>query len=212
MILIDWSKFLPALLLLLTPIALFHGRQVRHRALPQDWSGYWQRTFSLGLHTIDFGRAMLGAWCLAEALTAHPSATGFMRFNPVLAKAGVLALAAALQTFVCKEPDSAHAPFAFLGGLVLGFLPFHIASFSLLIAIVVAAGTRAPTVFFPVLSLAVVIVGALFEQKKLLLVVSCTAVVVGLPWLLVLLFPRQWVVTHVLKRTGAPSTPPDELR
>jgi hypothetical protein len=200
MLLIDWSKFLPALLLLLTPIALFHGKRVRHRALPQDWSAHWGRTFALGLHTIDFGRALLGAWYLTVALTARPGAGELARLYPLLAGAGVLAGAVVLQTFVCREPYSAHAPFAFVSGLVLGFLPIPVAAFALLLAIVTTYGTRAATAYFPVLGFATLASGLLFDPKKLFLPVLATAIVLILPWLLVLLFPRQWVVTHALKR------------
>ena len=203
MLQIDWFHFLPALLLLLTPIALFHGRQVRHRALPQDWTSYWGRTFSLGLHTIDLGRALLGAWYLTTALSARPNAAGgFAPYLPLLVGSVVLAVAVVLQTFVCRERYSAHAPFAFVSGLVLGFLPFHVAGFALLLAIVFAFGTRAATSYFPALGAFAIASGLLFEPKKLLIPVMMTAIIVTLPWLLVLLFPRQWVVTHALKRTS----------
>jgi len=202
MLLIDWSKFLPALLLLLTPIALLHGKRVRHRALPQDWSTHWGRTLSLGLHTIDFGRALLGAWYLTVALTVRPGTGELAGLYPLLAGAGVLAVAVVLQTFVCREPYSAHAPFAFVSGLVLGFLPLHVAGFALLIAIVTTYGTRAATAYFPVLGFATLASGLLFDPKKLFLTVLATAIVLFLPWLLVLLFPRQWVVTHAMKRIG----------
>ena len=202
MLLIDWSKFLSALLLLLTPIAIFHGKRVRHRALPQDWSAHWGRTFSLGLHTIDFARALLGAWYLTVALTTRPGTDGLAGLYPLLAGTGVLAVAVVLQTFVCREPYSAHAPFAFVSGLVLGFLPFPVAAFALLIAFVTTFGTRAATAYFPVLGFAALASGLLFDPKKLFLPVLATAIVVTLPWLLVLLFPRQWVVTHALKRIG----------
>jgi hypothetical protein len=211
---IDWSQFLPALLLLLTPIALFHGRRVRHRALPQDWSSYWGRTLSLGLHTIDLARAFLGAWYLTAAVSAPSGGGGgFAPYLPLLVGSGVLAVAVVLQTFVCREPYSAHAPFAFVSGLVLGFLPFHVAGFAVLLATVFAFGTRAATSYFPALGVCAVASGLLFEPKKLLLRVLMTAIVVTLPWLLVLLFPRQWVVTHALKRiTGEQANDIGELR
>ena len=41
--LIDWLRLIPALLLLLTPIGVFHHDRVKYRALMRDWNGYWRR-------------------------------------------------------------------------------------------------------------------------------------------------------------------------
>ena len=195
---IDWSRFLPALVLLLPPIALFHGPRVRYRALPQDWGSYWIPTLRLGLHSIDVLRAMLGAWCLLESFSAAPGASKFL---PPTAAAVVMGCAMLLQTFFCREPHAVHAPFAFAAGLIIGYLPVASGGFSLVIAAVVAAGTRSPISFFPVLSLAVVVTGVLFNQLALSLGTAAAAAAVGLPWLIVLLFPRYWVATHARKRT-----------
>ena len=213
MLLIDWTKFLPALVLLLTPMALFHGRRVRHRALPQDWQHYWGRTFSLGLHSIDLGRAILGAWNLADALTLKPDVSGFAQHAPLMVQVSVLIVACILQTFICREPGSAHAPFAFVSGIVLGFLPPTIAGFSLLLALVAALGTRAPTAFFPLLALALLAMEFVLDQSRILPSVAGLAFALTFPWVLVLLFPRQWVVTVAPKRTtGAAYEDPGELK
>jgi hypothetical protein len=208
--LIDWSRFLPAVLVLWFPIALLHGRRVRYRTLTHDWSGYWTRTFSLGLHAVDFGRAMLGAWWLAESLSAVAAARGFSRHLPLVIIAAVLGIAVTLQTLVCKQPDSSHAPFAFAGGMVAGFLPPAISAFSLLLAIVIAAGVRSPIAFFPMLSFAILAVGLLLTRTRLLPSVATAAGVVFLPWLLTLLFPRELVVSHLAKHPSVGDAKPDE--
>ncbi len=161
--LIDWFKFIAALVLLVTPIGLFHGKKVRHRALSRDWHGYWSATLTLGLHWIDFGRAVLGAWLLSDALTAVPAASSALRYAVPLAHGAVMALAVIIQSFVCKELDAAHAPFTFVTGLVLGAAAPLTALVPILIALTIALGTRAPVAFFPVLALTLPGIGYLFE-------------------------------------------------
>jgi hypothetical protein len=204
--LIDWLKFLPALVLLLPPVALFHTKRVRYRALSHGWSGYWSRTFSLGLHSIDFGRAMLGAWWLADGISAGPDAYGLMRHGALFIQVPLLALAVTLQTLVSREPGSAHAPLTFVAGLVAGFLPPWIAAFSLLLGIVIAAGLRSPAGFFPLLGACVIAVGLLFSRTKLLPSLAGLACVVALPWMLTLLFPRYLALTYVARRASGSDT------
>lgn len=115
--LIDWLRLVPALVFLLTPIAVFHDKHVRYRALMRDWEGYWRRTLSLGLHTIDLLRALLGVWLLTEAVRRVPEAQGLMRFGAYFVHGAVLCVATVVQAVVCKEPEAAHAPFAFVVGL-----------------------------------------------------------------------------------------------
>jgi hypothetical protein len=205
--LIDWAKFGPALLLLLIPIALFHGKRVRYRAVQREWDGYWGRTASLGLHAIDFGRAALGAWLLVEALKIAPGSVGTTRYGPTLIQAAVLGLATTLQTMVCKERYAAHAPFTFVAGLVVGFLPPLIAGLALLLAVVLAYGARTPAPFFPILSVSIAAFGVFLTGKRNLLTLVITACAVALPWLLCLLFPRPLVVSYLPRRTTTPHTP-----
>lgn len=213
--LIDWLKLTGALILLLPPIALLHGKRVRFRATMRDWDGYWVRTFVLGTHAIDFVRAALGAWLLVEALTRAPGAQGVMRHAPLLIQAGVFVFAVSLQTLVCKEPDTAHAPFTFVAGLALGFLPplmptwepLAVVGFALLLAAIVAYGARIPAVFFPLLAVVLAGAGFLFT-KKLLLPLAALCCAVALPWLLTLLFPRHFVVSYLAKRPSADSSAP----
>jgi hypothetical protein len=206
--LIDWTKLIAALGLLLPPVALFHGKRVRFRGVTRDWDGYWGHTIALGTHAIDFVRAIFGSWLLAEAMRRAPDAQGVMRQAPLLIEAAVLFCAVALQTLVCKEPDTAHAPFAFIAGLALGFLPplmpdwepFAICGFALLLTTVVTFGARLPAVFFPLLALTLAAAGFLFTGKKLLLPLAILCSAVALPWLLTLLFPRDFVVSYLGKR------------
>ncbi len=201
--LIDWAKLIPALLCLLTPIALFHGKRVRYRGVDQSWDGFWSRALILGLHPIDLLRATVGAWWLAEAFKVAPGAAGVMRYAPLAAQFGLLSLATTIQTMVCKETDAANAPFAFTAGLVIGYLPPLTAGFALVIAFVVAFGARVAPIFFPFLSLAVVGLGMLLNGKKYIYVLISVACAVALPWLLCLLFPRTLVVSYWFRRSAS---------
>lgn len=211
--LIDWSRLVPALVLLLTPIAVFHGPRVRHRALPQDWRNYWGPTLRLGLHTIDLLRGFLGAWYLTVALLPADGAFGVAKLVPGALGGLVLCLATFVQALVCKEENAMNAPFAFVAGLTLGFLPPAVGCFGLLIAAVVASGTRSAPAFFPVLAVAVIGAGFLFGNFKFQLPVWFVAAASAGPWFYALLFPRAWIVTHAQKRTNRtiPSGP-DVLR
>lgn len=197
---IDWVKFLPALLLLLTPISLFQGKRVRFRGLDQSWDDYWKRAAALGLHSIDVLRAAIGAWWLAESFKAAPGAAGLLRYAPLAAQFGLLCLATTVQTMVCKERDSANAPFAFAAGLVIGYLPPLTSTFALIIAFVVAFGARMAPIFFPFLSAAIVGLGLLLNGKKFLYTLISVACAIALPWLLCLLFPRTLVVAYWQRR------------
>ncbi len=206
--LIDWPKLIFSLVLLLPPIALFHGERVRYRAVMRDWDGYWGRTFSLGFHSIDLLRAALGAWLLAEALQRAPEALGMMKYGAIVAKAAILAVAAVLQTSFCREPEAAHAPFAFVSGLVLGFLPPLVAGFGLGLAIVLTMGIHAPSVYFPLLAVTTAALGFLFTAKTLLYELISVTVAVTLPWLITLLFPRHFVSSYRARPKGASLPPP----
>lgn len=197
---IDWLKFSGALVLLLTPIGIFHGARTRHRALDSAWSGYWLRTLSHGFHTIDFGRAMLGAWYLADGLLPGAEAKGFAAHTPLLVQFGVLGLGIVLQTFVCKEPHAACTPFAYAAGLATGFLPISVGWFALLLAVVFTIGVRAPSLFFPALSATVIGVSLLVTGLEIIPAHLALAVAVGMPWLLTLLFPRELMVAHLARR------------
>jgi hypothetical protein len=153
---------------------------------------------------------------LAEAMIPGPDAHGAMRHIPLLVEAAALFCAVALQTLVCKERDTAHAPFAFAAGLAVGFLPafmpdwepFATSGFALLLTTVVTYGARLPAVFFPLLALTLAVAGFLFTGKKLLLPLAVLCSAVALPWLLTLLFPRDFVVSYLGKRTEPVISPP----
>jgi hypothetical protein len=195
---INWLLLIPALALLLVPVAVFHGERVRYRALMRDWDGYWGRTLTLGLHSIDLLRAMLGAWLLAEAVRRAPEAQGALRYVALALQGGVLCTATLLQTVFCKEPETAHAPFAFVMGLTL----VHV------LAIALGLGANAPTGFFPVLALGVMGAGALFHGRKLVFECAILAVALLVPWLFTLLFPRHFVCSYRAKRRTEPLPPP----
>lgn len=200
--LIVWFKLLPALLLLLPPVALFQRDHVRYRALMRDWHGHWGKTFAHGLHAVDFFRAVLGAWLLAEAITRAPNIRGVMGYASIVVQIAIISLAAGLQTMICKEADAANAPFAFVAGLVAGFVPplaagyapFLTVSFALILASAIAAGANTPAAFFPVLSLLVTGLGILFMGQGVMLSLAVASVGALTPWMLTLLFPRHFVV------------------
>ena len=205
---IDWFKFVAALLLLLTPSALFHGPKVRFRPISGEWEKYWAQIFTLGAHAIDLARAATGAWLLAAALQTLPGTRSLLRQGVVITEAVVLVFAVTLQTLVCRgDRGEANAPFAFLIGLVLGFVPPVIAGFGLVLAIVAAAGSRVPAAFFPLLAVTVPGMGYLFSGKKFILnlaVVTCCALT---PWLLSLLFSRDLVIAYRARRADESRLP-----
>ena len=213
---IDWLKLAPALLLLLVPIGLFHGRHVRFRTVPANFEGYWSRTFALGLHTVDLCRAILGAWLLVQALApaAEVQDTTAFALSPpqvlVLAtQVGVIFVATLLQTFVCKEIDAANPPIAFVIGIIFGFFPPLIAAFAVFVGVMAGLGLRSVAAFFPVLALALLGSGALFDSRKLIYGAVAVAAVMITPWLFTLLFPRHFVIAYAPKKTaGASSEPP----
>ena len=199
--LIDWIEFGPALVLLLTPIALFAGERVSYREISRDWSQHWSRALSHGHHAIDLLRAVLGAWLLTEALARTPGVRGLAGQLVPLTQAGVLVSSVLIQTVVCRKLDSAHAPFAFVVGLLFGFLPPLIAVFGVVIALVIAVGVRAPAAFFPVLALSVSAAGLFFTGRKFQIVLVIAAGAVLLPWLYSLLFRRELVVPYRSRHT-----------
>lgn len=198
--LIDWPRFLAALALLLTPIAVVHHRRVRFRHIDREWDGYVRRAFSLGTHYIDAGRAALGAMLLLEALTVASGAPGSARIVLFATQAAVLGFGAMIQTFVCREPGAAHAPLAYVTGLALGFLPLVPAFFGVALATVVVLGVRYVAAFFPILALAIAVIVFLFHGRSLQYQLIAGTVAIALPWILTLLFPRPMMATHLARR------------
>jgi hypothetical protein len=210
---IHWPFLLPALLLLLTPVGIFHGSRVRYRSLPQDWRDYWGATFGLGLHTIDLLRATLGAWYLLTALAPAAGASSLAKqLSPAIGGL-LLCTATVVQAVVCRERHALHAPFAFVAGITFGFLAPVVGIFAVLIAVIFARGTRSAPAFFPILALAMVGTNFLFGNFNVPPAVWYVAVAAAAPWFYALLFQRHWVVTHAAKRSSrsVPSAP-DPLR
>ena len=205
--LIHWFKFAAALVLLLTPITLFHGKRVRYRNIGRDWASHWPQFLSLGVNWIDFLRAFLGAWLLIDALAPLPQAKGLLRHGVFLTQAGVLAVATLLQSVVCKEPDAFHAPYGFAAGLVFGLFQPTIAAFTLLLAIALTLGLRTAVAFLPLLAITLVPLGLLFTHKKALLLLVAAAVAIVLPWLVTLMFRRHFVFAYRTRRTTEAPSP-----
>lgn len=202
--LIDWPIFATALVLLLPPIAVFHGQRVRYRHISRDWDRQWSATFLLPHHLVDLLRAAAGAWLLAHSITRAPEITGVLKYAPEMIHTAVILCGVLLQTLVCKEPDAFNAPFTYLVGVAAGFLPPLVAGFALVFAIAITAGARSPATFFVVLPMAVVAAGALFTGKKMLLTLAPVVAAALTPWLFALLFGRDLVFTQWI-RAGSES-------
>lgn len=212
---IDWFQFSAALLLLLTPIGLFHGRRVRFRPLQRQWGDeHWGQVFRFGLHAIDLLRAVLGTWLLLEAVTRVPEARGILRHGVLLSHAAVLWLGVLLQAMVCKEPDSIHAPFTFVTGIVAVYFYPAIAGFALVLAVMVPMATRIAASFFPSLALLLVAIGYLLSGQAKILELAIAGMAAFLPFLLSLLLNRQFVIAYRPRRNSGTASPlkPSPLR
>lgn len=209
---IDWLKFLPALVLLLAPGDLFYRPQhIRYRAVSRDWEGHWRRTLAHGLHAIDLGRALLGTWLLLESLQAAVDARGFARYAVPLAQGSISVVAVLVQTSICRERDSFIAPFAFVTGLLLGGVAPLVAAFSLALAIPIAAGARSPAAFFPLLGIAHLGIGFWFLGKSALFPICFGAVAAMLPLVWSAMFRCDLVVSYRARRREV-EPDPDPLR
>jgi hypothetical protein len=203
--LINWLKFVPALLLLLVPIGIFHGKKVRYREISRDWGDHLVPIFSLGLHLIDALRAALGAWLLIESLSLAPGAKGFIAQAPLLTRMAVLWLGVLLQTTVCRERDAMHAPFAWVLGVVAVLMPPLVATFAVILALATTAGSRVAAAFFPALAVALAAIGVSLVGKSFLLPVAVVAIMLLLPWLLPVLFNSELVISYRAKRADDPT-------
>lgn len=196
---IHWFQLVPAAILLLIPIGLFHGPKVRYRAIRRAWRGYWGRMFALGLNAIDLGRAALGAWILLQAIEPATD-THLPPWGLPALQSGIVLVAVILQMLVCKEHKSLNACYPFLIGLIFGLHPFPVASFAVLGALVIACGARMPMAFFPLLAILSFVFGLLFGDKSLNTVLVVGAVAALIPWLSSMLFSRALVITYRAKR------------
>ena len=87
-----------------------------------------------------------------------------------------------------------------VAGVATGFLPISAGWFALLLAIVFALGVRAPALFFPALGAAMAGVGLVVSGAEVQPAILVPAVIVALPWLLTLLFPRELTVACLARR------------
>ena len=203
--LINWLKFGSALLLLLVPIGLFHGRKVRYREVSRDWGDHLLPVFSLGLHLIDVLRAALGAWLLVDSMSLMPGARGLAAQGPLLTRMAVLWLGALLQTVVCRERDSMHAPFAWVVGVVAVLMPPLVATFALVLALATSVGSRVAAAFFPALAVALAGLGFVLEGQPIMMPLIVVGVMLLLPWLLPVLFNAELVISYRVKQTDDPT-------
>lgn len=200
---IDWSVFAPALLLLLIPMGLFHGKRVRYRPISRNWPEQLPQIVLLPHHFVDLLRAGLGAWLLSHSLEpALAPATALEKYLPAIVQGAVICAGVLLQTLFCKEPDSLNAPYAYVVGIVAGFLPPVVAGFALLFASVVTIGLRSAAAFFLMLSISTVAAGFLFTGQKFIFSILALCVAVLVPWLLALLFAQELVLTHRQRRNS----------
>ena len=210
--LIDWPQFLAALVLLLTPGDWFCDKQkTRYRELSRDWSDFWPRILSHGMHTIDFARAALGTWLLLESLHSVPNARGAAKYAVLFTQGSIRIFAVVLQTTTCRQADSANAPFAFVTGLLLTGISPLVAAFALAFTIPIAMGSNTPAAFFPVLGIMHLAIGFWFKGQGAVFGLSFGAIAAILPTVISLAFHRELVVPYRAKR-GTTDKLPDPLR
>lgn len=205
--LIDWPRFLAALALLLTPVIVFHHRRVRLRHLDREWAGYFSRALTLGTHYIDAGRAALGALLLLDSLSVSSGAAGTAQLALLGTQAAVLTLGSTIQTLVCREAGAAHAPFAYVAGLALGFFPLVPSFIALVFSVAVVLGVRHAASFFPVLAVAVAAVSHLLSGGLAPVRLAVGSFAIALPWFLTLLFPRPMMASHMARRVNEKPDP-----
>lgn len=203
---IDWIRIAGALLLLLPPIALFHGKKIRYRNVDKDWDQHWRQALTLGTHVIDFARAIAGGWMLMIAL-------GNADQNPVPATHGVsliillatIFLACALQTIIPKRQDMMHAPLFYVAGL--GFGCFHVlhVSIALLLAIALTFGIRKPSLLFLVYAVSLTAILTLFFGSGYMKFAAIVSAGIVLPWVLSMMFQREFVVSYRARRPSDPA-------
>ncbi len=193
---VDWSLFLPAVVLLWTPVALLQGKKGRHRVLELGWHGYWPRTLFFGLHWFDLIRAAVGAGLLSAATAVDLISAGIDAHPPLLLRAGVLLVGALLQCRSRRDPKTIHAPFAYLAGLALGGLYPTVAVFSLALTLVLAIGPGLPSAFFPLLALIGAGLGFLLKSLPGLFDAVTLAPAVVAPWILTLLLGKPFSSTY----------------
>jgi hypothetical protein len=193
---IDWLKFLPAVVLLWTPVAVLEGPRVHFREIDRDWDRHWTQIMSLWIHYFDFARAALGTWLLLASLQAIPSASGLAKYAPLLIQGSIRVFAVFLQTVWCRERDSINAPFAFVAGLLITGVSPLVATIALALAIPLAAGARSPVSFFPLLAVAFFGAGFVFGGKGLILKIAAGACAPVIPWLWAMLFNRSLVIPY----------------
>ncbi|MDO8545620.1 MAG: hypothetical protein Q7S40_34690 [Opitutaceae bacterium] len=198
---IDWVKFGIGALLLLLPLPLLFGRGVQYRELDRTWSRFVGPVFALPWHWIDLVRSFGATWLLAKAVGLgwvvsldHPLPKRALALVAV-----VFCVAVFVQTIACKFPDSYHAAFAPIIGIVAAVLPPIVAGLALISAVLVALGFRSAVAFFGALSVAVAVFGALFYRAWP--VVAIIAAVSILPLLFPMLFHRDLVIAH--RRLGS---------
>jgi hypothetical protein len=205
---IDWSRFGPALFVLLLPAGLFYGKSVVYRPVAREWRGMWGRILLVGMHWIDFGRAILGSWLLLTALTSDPTARDLMAYSAQVTRGAVLIVAVAFQAIVCREHDSANAPFAFVCGLLIGLFPPAVTGLTIVLALTAAAGLQTASAFFPVAAVTLAFLDVLLEGKKGVIRAAFCACAIIIPWLYSLLSSRDLVIAHRSSKAKEAPLPP----
>jgi hypothetical protein len=193
---VNWPLFLPAVVLLWTPVALLQGKKARHRVIDLGWHGYWPRTLFFGLHWFDLIRAGVGAGLLSAATAVDLISAGINAHPPLLLRAGVLLVGALLQCRSHRDPKIIHAPFAYLAGLALGGLYPTVAVFSLALTLVLAIGPGLPAAFFPLLALIGAGLGFLLKSMTGLFDAVTLAPAFVAPWILTLLLGKPFSSTY----------------
>lgn len=191
---LDWPKFIAALVLLLPPSPLFFGRNVGYDSLARILDQFLPGVFRLAWHWVDLCRALVGVWFLTLTLGIGHAPRQTPPYQALVVLAAVLSVALVLQTVVCKEPNSFHAAFAFVVATIVVLFPPLVAGFALVCGVMSSTGFRSAMAFFGMTAVCLVIFGYWFYPNWLLLAVG--ALMSGLPLLLPMLFGRELVLAH----------------
>lgn len=167
---VDWPTFFTAVALLLAPLPLFFGRNVRYHDLSHSWANHASCVFGLSWHWLDLLRSLAGTWLLMYSLgfTDRDGGPAPDRFAiPLLAL--MVLLSVIVQVVACKFPDSFHAPFAAVIALIVLLLPPFPSVLTLVSALTVAVAFRSPVAFFAAVPFAAALVCFLLYRNFVIL-------------------------------------------
>ena len=193
----DWIEITKALVLLLFPLGLALGKNLRLCTYAQlsdldvpHWIVSW---VLVPILWVDPLRAFLGTWFLCDAITLDPHQKGTFVQLPILIAIGVLGVALLVQIFVVRKAESMLAPMGYAGGMLLALnIPPVAAVFAIILAVAGASAMRNWASFFAIAAVAAVAFGFLFKGNHLWLA-GCGALLL-LPAVIGFISQREYVM------------------